>query len=166
MIHNVEGDILLSKAAAIAHGIAPADHFTNGLALSLRERFPAMVKDFRHYCRQSSPEPGEAWPWVGPREGGGSVCIVNLLTQEPSAVEGGLPGKATVPIVGRALKALARVVASEKLTSVALPRLATGVGGLVWADVEPLIGKHLGAAGIPVFVYKTFRPGVAAREAL
>ena len=42
MIYEVSGDILLSKAQAIAHGVAPNDHFTNGLALSLRERYPAL----------------------------------------------------------------------------------------------------------------------------
>ena len=46
----------------------------------------------------------------------------------------------------------------------ALPRLATGVGGLDWADVRPLIDKHLGSLGIPVYVYATFQPGVTAKE--
>ena len=50
MIHEIAGDILLSKAALIAHGIAPMDDFHSGLALALRERWPALYKDFRHYC--------------------------------------------------------------------------------------------------------------------
>ena len=36
MIQEVSGDILLSKAHAIAHGIAPNDDFHSGLALALR----------------------------------------------------------------------------------------------------------------------------------
>ena len=48
MIKDVEGDILLSRAEAIAHGVAPSDHFNTGLAHALREHFPVMVKDFRH----------------------------------------------------------------------------------------------------------------------
>ena len=51
MIKEVHGDILLSSAQAIAHGIAPNDHFDNDLALALRERWPAMAKDFRHHVR-------------------------------------------------------------------------------------------------------------------
>ncbi|MFX3658299.1 MAG: hypothetical protein ACN6I7_03995 [bacterium] len=50
MLKEVSGDILLSNAQVIAHGVAPGDHFNQGLALSLRERYPAMAKDFRHYC--------------------------------------------------------------------------------------------------------------------
>ncbi len=48
MIHEVTGDILLSGAHAIAHGVAPNDGFSSGLAHSLRERWPTMHKGFRH----------------------------------------------------------------------------------------------------------------------
>ena len=51
MLEEVAGDILLSKAQVIAHGVAPGDHFNQGLALALRERYPAMARDFRHYCQ-------------------------------------------------------------------------------------------------------------------
>lgn len=40
MIYEVSGDILLSEARAIAHGVAPNDNFATGLALSLREHWP------------------------------------------------------------------------------------------------------------------------------
>ena len=48
MIHELSGDILFSGAKAIAQGVAPNDDFLHGLALQLRERMPAMYKDFRH----------------------------------------------------------------------------------------------------------------------
>ncbi|MCC7271696.1 MAG: macro domain-containing protein [Alphaproteobacteria bacterium] len=166
MIREVEGDILLSRADAIAHGVAPFDHFASGLALALRERFPGMARDFRHYCQEAAPKPGAAWIWGGADRDGGSARIVNLLTQEPSKVTGGLPGKATLANVNHALKALARIAAEEKLTSIALPRLATGVGGLQWSDVAPLIATHLGGLGIPVIVYTTYRKGLHADEQL
>ena len=41
MLKEVAGDILLTKAEALAHGVAPNDNFANGLALALRERWPA-----------------------------------------------------------------------------------------------------------------------------
>lgn len=47
MIKEVAGDILLTKAQAIAHGIAPNDHYNSGLALSLREEWPAMYRTLR-----------------------------------------------------------------------------------------------------------------------
>ena len=61
---------------------------------------------------------------------------------------------------------LAKFVRDEKVQSLALPRLATGVGGLEWAQVEPLVKQHLGDLDIPVVVYETYRAGVQADEQL
>lgn len=160
MVKEVTGDILLTKAEAVAHGVAPNDNFGTGLALSLREQWPAMYKDFRHYCQTFTPKPGELWAWAGV----GGTRIVNLFTQEPPPSHGARPGKATIEHVNHCLKALAKVIETEKVKSVALPRLATGVGGLKWEDVKPLIEKHLGHLTIPVYVYTTFRPAVQAKE--
>jgi O-acetyl-ADP-ribose deacetylase (regulator of RNase III) len=158
MISEVEGDILLSKANAIAHGVAPNDPMNQGLALALHERYPAMHKDFHHWCHQQHGKPGDAWMWGG----AGGVRIVSLITQETG--HGHRPGKATLRDVGHALRALNKMVTSEGFSSLALPRLATGVGGLDWAEVKPLVTQHLGELAIPVFVYATYHPGVAARE--
>lgn len=159
MITKVSGDILLSDAQAIAHGVAPHDHFNQGLALALRERHPAMAKDFRHYCHQENPSAGHAWLWAGPER-----VIINLMTQDPAADNHAHPGKATAHNVTHALKELRRIIEEQGITSVALPRLATGVGGLEWADVEPLIESHLGDLRIPVIVYVTYEQGVKAAE--
>lgn len=159
MIKEVEGDILLSRADAIAHGVAPMDHFNSGLALSLREQWPQMYKDFRHFCHQGSVKSGAVWFWAGP-----NVKIFNLLTQEAPENEKSNPGKATLSYVGHALEKLADELKSNGIKSVALPRLATGVGGLKWEDVRPLIKKHLDGVGIPVYVYVTYHKGVKAAE--
>lgn len=159
MIKEVEGDILLTGADAIAHGVAPMDHFNSGLALSLRERWPQMYKDFRHYCHQDHPKPGSLWFWAGP-----NVKVFNLLTQEAPENDNSNPGKATVSVVGHALEILAKELKTNSIKSVALPRLATGVGGLKWEDVRPLIKRHLDGIGIPVYVYVTYHKGVKADE--
>jgi O-acetyl-ADP-ribose deacetylase (regulator of RNase III) len=167
MIREVEGDILLSKAQVIAHGIAPHDHFDSGLALALRERWPSMVRDYRHAAHARAPEPGGIWPWTGVDEHGGTRCIVNLITQTmlgtgPNAK----PGKATIENVGHCLRELVKYIQKEKVHSLALPRLATGVGALTWSEVKPIIEKHLGGLDIPVIVYETYRKGMAANEKL
>ena len=160
MIKEASGDILLSGAQVIAHGVAPGDHFASGLALALRERWPAMYKDFRHYCHGRSVEPGGLWTWGGTD----GVRIVSLFTQEPAAHEHAHPGKARLEHVSRALRELHRLVLTENFTSLALPRLATGVGGLEWPAVHALVETHLGRLEIPVTVYTTYRPGIKAAE--
>lgn len=166
MIHQLSGDLLLSKADLIAHGVAPHDDFKNGLALALREACPAMYKDFRHWCKQQNPKPGSLWQWQGVDQTGRHVRIVALLTQEPPGREGGHAGGARTEYVNRALHELKKLVEREHIGCIALPRLATGVGGLDWQHVLPLIQAQLGGLKIPVFVYADFKPGVAAAEPL
>ena len=167
MIREVAGDILLSQAQVIAHGIAPQDHFDIGLARSLHERWPSMVRDYRHAVHAKVIQPGEIWAWAGVDDHGKAVRIVNLITQDmlnqgPAAK----PGKATLQNVDHALKALVDYVQKEGVTSVALPRLATGVGGLDWSDVKPLIEKRFAGVAATVVVYETYRQGVKAEENL
>jgi O-acetyl-ADP-ribose deacetylase (regulator of RNase III) len=55
-------------------------------------------------------------------------------------------------------------VEKEKIRSLALPAIATGVGGLAWKDVKPVVWEKLSGLTIPVFVYGTYHSGVAASE--
>jgi len=160
MLHQVAGDILLSKAHAIAHGVAANDPMNQGLALSLHEQHPSMHKDFHRWCHQQHPKPGEAWVWGGTN----GVRVINLLTQEGGYGQGARPGKATTKAVNDSLKSLAKIVKKEGFTSLALPRLATGVGGLDWSEVEPLIERRLGELGIPVYIYTEYHAGQQAEE--
>ena len=117
MLIEVTGDILLSKAHAIAHGVAPGDHMDRGLALALRERWPAMAKDFRHFCHVKHPHAGGAWTWKS-SEG---QFIVSLLTQEPAASEKQHPGAAHLEHVNHALRELRHVIEQEQIVSIAPP---------------------------------------------
>ena len=160
MVHEVSGDLLLTKAEAIAHGVAPNDHFEHGLALSLRENWPSLAKDFRHYAHQTHPKPGEIWTWAGV----GGIRIFNLMTQEGDHGHGSKSGKATVANVNHCLKRLRHDVETSGIKSLAIPKLATGVGGLDWNEVKPLVHQYLGDLPINVYVYTTFKKGEAATE--
>ncbi|MFO1458883.1 MAG: macro domain-containing protein [Verrucomicrobiota bacterium] len=160
MIHHVSGDLLLSTSQAIAHGIAPNDHFDSGLALALRQDWPALYKDFRHYLHTAHPAAGGLWIWT--RADGRRV--INLFTQEPAPSEHARPGRATYHNLNLCLRELHKTVEKEGIRSLALPRLATGVGGLEWDQVEPLVRQHLGTLSIPVHIYTTYQKGVKAVE--
>jgi len=160
MLHEVSGDILLTRAQAIAHGVAPNDAFNQGLALGLRESWPAMYKDFRHFCQTTHPKAGTVWAWAG-AEG---TRVVSLFTQDAAYDHGAKPGRASAENLNHALKALRKWAETESVASLALPRLATGVGGMNWDEVRPLIEKHLGDLSIPVYVYVTYHQGEQASE--
>ncbi len=160
MIHELSGDILFSGAQAIVQGVAPNDDFHHGLALQLRERMPAMYKDFRHYCQTRHPKSGGLWTWAS----SDGRHIVNLFTQEAAYDHGSKPGHASLSNVNHALHALRAQLQKEKPGSIALPRLACGINGLDWEDVKPLIEKHLGDLSIPVYIYSNYQKGVKASE--
>jgi O-acetyl-ADP-ribose deacetylase (regulator of RNase III) len=159
MIHEIEGDILATKAAAIAHGVAANDPMTQGLAAALHQRYPAMHKDFHHWCRQQHPKPGSAWVWSG----AGGVRVINLITQDGGYEHGSKPQHATVSSVNHALRALRKLIVKEHIASVALPRLATGIGGLDWTQVRPLIDNQLGDIDAEIYLYHEPAPGKKPR---
>ena len=160
MIHEVKGDILLSHAQVIAHGVAPNDHFDQGLALSLREQWPAMVKDYRHFCRAMPLKSGDTWVWSGAI----NKRIVNLLTHEALHSQHNMSGRAKAEYISHALSELRYLLENERFTSLALPRLATGAGGMDWHEVRPLIEHHLGELALPIYIYTQYKKGVQAAE--
>jgi O-acetyl-ADP-ribose deacetylase (regulator of RNase III) len=160
MIHELNGDILFSSAKVIAQGVAPNDDFHHGLALQLRERMPAMYKDFRHHCQTTHPKSGGLWTWMS----SDGRFVVNLFTQDAAYDHGSKPGHATLSHVNHALHALRGFVEKEKVSSIALPRLACGINGLDWNDVRPLIDKQLGDLGITVYLYTHYQKGIKATE--
>ena len=151
---------MLTDADALAHGISPTDHFDSGLALTLRQDWPALYKDFRHWLHSAHPKPGELWVWSAAN----GKRIVNLYTQEAGHGEHSKPGRASYANLNHCLRELQQWVIKEKIQSLALPRLATGVGTLEWNQVQPLIQSHLGSLDIPIYIYTTFKKGVKADE--
>jgi O-acetyl-ADP-ribose deacetylase (regulator of RNase III) len=162
MIEFVTGDILKSKAQAIAHGVAPGEHFNQGLALSLREQWPSLYKDFRHYCHTQKVEEGTLWAW----KGAGGPIIYNLFTQQAAPSEESNPGSSSETYINNCLKNLTKTMKEQNIQSLAIPRLATGVGRMQWEVVKPLILKHFEGVDAKVFVYDKYQKGVQAQESL
>jgi O-acetyl-ADP-ribose deacetylase (regulator of RNase III) len=160
MIKEVTGDILLTKAEALVHGVAVNDNFKQGLALSLREAWPSFYKDFRHFCHSGSAKTGSLWSWKGP----GKPWVISLFTQNEAPFEGVNPGKATVENINHALHALKKEISEKKLKSIAITKLATGVGGLDWNNVSPIIKDVLKDMAVTVYVYSHYEKGKTAVE--
>ena len=96
--------------------------------------------------------------------GAGNVRIINLLTQEGGYEHGARPGKATVSHVNHCLRELVKMIKKENITSLALPKIATGVGGLEWSEVWPMIQDKLSELDIPVYVYTRYQKDMQAIE--
>jgi len=148
----VEGDLFLSRAQTLAHGVNCRGKMGKGIAVEFRRRFPDMYQEYRRRCHHRLLKPGGYYlekttdPWV-----------LNLATQDRV-------GGAELAFVASCLQLLAQQHDREGITSIAMPRIAAGLGGLVWQDVKELIQRVAGPLPITVVVYEDFVPGLAAAE--
>ena len=90
--------------------------------------------------------------------------IINLLTHEALHSQGSGPGGARTEYLNQALRELRYLLEYDRFTSLALPRLATGAGGLDWDVVRPLVAHHLGELELPIYIYTCYEKGVQAAE--
>jgi len=92
--------------------------------------------------------------------------IVNLMAQEPaeSRSSQGHPGKASISNLNHCLKKLAAMIETDEIDRIAIPRLATGVGGLNWEEVQESINQYLGDSKATVYVYTQYNKGEKAAE--
>ncbi len=159
MIYEVEGDLMLSRAEVIVQGVGTFDPMTTGLSRKLHERFPSMVEEYRAWCEEENPEPGQLWMWDQP----GKLSIINLITHEgdddPTRLR-----RADKIALNRSLKALNAFYYEKRFKSMAMPMVGTGEYGLDWTDVRDMMHAQLGDLLIPIFVYTKQLDGQIAYE--
>jgi O-acetyl-ADP-ribose deacetylase (regulator of RNase III) len=153
MIKEVYGNILLSNSDAIVQGVAPEEKFTSGLAASVKEKWPAIEKDFRQYCAQGQLKPGDLWVW---RNTDG-LDVLNLVIH-------GNKNETSIDSLDRGLGQLVEYLKLQNLQSLAMPKIGTDVGDFDWREVKPLIERHLAPLEIPVYLYTIFNKNIAGVE--
>lgn len=132
-IQFISGDLFVNrfKAEAFAHGCNCAGSMGAGIAVGFKERYPAMFEEYKSRCKAKPPTfaMGSAFLW---REAG-KPAVFNLGTQPR-------PGRgATYDAVEAALRAMRTIAEKESITSIAMPRIAAGYGGLSWKKVKAQI---------------------------
>ncbi len=131
-IVNRTGDVFTSSAEALAHGVNLWGVMGAGIAKTMAERFPEMLPLYKAACRDGSLPPGGCQ--VLSTTSGVYVC--NLATQVK-------PGSnARLKWVDMALLKMYNRLELRGLTSVAIPQIGCGIGGLEWSEVHPVIERH------------------------
>lgn len=146
-IKFVSGDLFQSDAQTIGHGCNSRGRMGAGIAVEFKRRYPVMFQEYRRRCHKSEFRPGvvylykDAAPWV-----------LNLATQDSSY-------GATLEYVELCLRNFAEHYEEWGVTSLALPRIGAGLGGLDWDDVKSLLVLYLGPLKLSVTVYEEFVGG-------
>jgi hypothetical protein len=119
-----------------------------GIALQVKNAFPDNFKAYQRACRHQEVVPGrmfvfETGTMTNPR------FIINFPTKRHWR------GKSRLGDIELGLQALAHFIRDQGISSVAIPPLGSGLGGLNWNDVRPRIQAALSdLEGVEVLVYE------------
>jgi O-acetyl-ADP-ribose deacetylase (regulator of RNase III)/uncharacterized protein YwgA len=129
MLKVLVGDIFTSTAQTLVNTVNCVGVMGKGVALEFKKRFPAMFDDYAHRCEQKLVKLGE--PYLYQDISG--VRIINFPTKDHWRS----PSRLGDIEIG--LSYLTTHLGEWNVTSLALPPLGCGNGGLEWSQVGPLI---------------------------
>lgn len=143
MIHYIEyGDIFeISGVTSYAHGCNCAGAMGKGIALQFRAKFPAMYTEYKQLCVAGKFTPGDVYVYNY-----GRGYVFNLGTQATWRT------KAKLEYIEKSIERMMGIAEVSDVSSIALPAIGAGLGGLVWEDVKQLLEK-VAAQHISVDLY-------------
>lgn len=142
MIRYQHGNLLDSQAQTLVNTVNCVGIMGKGVALEFRRRFPKMYKDYLRMCEDGLVRPGEPYCYSG-----SGHQIINFPTKDHWR------SRSRLADIDRGLSILRTHYVDWNITSLALPPLGCGNGGLNWSEVRPLIEHYLGELPIDVEVY-------------
>jgi O-acetyl-ADP-ribose deacetylase (regulator of RNase III) len=147
MISEETGNLLDAPADALVNTVNTAGVMGKGLALQFKQAYPANFHAYRVACHHGEVSLGRMFVYE-PGVPGQPRYLVNFPTK------GHWRDRSDLGNVRDGLADLRRVILDRAITSIAVPPLGCGNGGLDWRDVRPLIAEALGdLPGVRVLVY-------------
>ncbi|MDR2849240.1 MAG: macro domain-containing protein [Verrucomicrobiota bacterium] len=137
MISFRKGDLFDSDVEAYVNTVNCVGVMGRGVALQFKKRFPDNFKTYEKVCKQGKMIPGkmlvyEASGTVNPKH------IINFPTKRHWR------GASRMEDIDAGLQDLLNVIQTKKITSIALPPLGCGLGGLDWNVVRARMESVLG----------------------
>lgn len=154
MMREEHGNLLDADAVALVNTVNTVGVMGKGIALQFKRAFPDNYKAYKRACDVGDVELGHMFIWdAGALAPDGPRYVINFPTKRHWR------SKSTLADIQAGLEDLVRQIKDLSITTVAVPPLGCGHGGLRWAEVRPLI---VAAFEQPVRTAGPFR--VAARR--
>lgn len=152
MIEWTRGDILKDDSEAIVNTVNCVGVMGRGIALQFKNAWPENFKAYAAACLRAEVQPGRMFIFdtghlTHPR------YIINFPTKRHWR------GKSRIEDIESGLEALVTQVRERGITSVAIPPLGSGLGGLDWNEVRPRVEAAL--AAVPEVRVRVFEPNGA-----
>ncbi|NRB42448.1 MAG: macro domain-containing protein [Pseudomonadales bacterium] len=148
MITYTQGNLLDSPAEALVNTVNTVGVMGKGIALMFKERFEKNMLDYAKACKNGEVVTGtmfvtETGELMGPK------WIVNFPTKRHWRT------KSKIEWVIDGLHYLRRFILENQVSSIAVPPLGAGNGGLKWSEVKPHVEEILGDLnGVEVIVFE------------
>ena len=137
MIEYKIGDIFKEDVAALVNSVNCVGIMGRGIALQFKTAFPENFKAYAEACKRDEVQPGrmfvfETGQLTNPR------YIINFPTKRHWR------GKSRIEDIEAGLHSLVQEISERSIRSIAFPPLGSGLGGLEWSSVRPLIDAAFG----------------------
>lgn len=157
MIQYKIGNLLDSKADALVNTVNTVGVMGKGIALQFKNRFPDNFKIYATACKNKNLSVGQLLVTEEETLHAGKKIIINFPTKtnwrSPSEYQ----------YITDGLIELIQVIQEKKITSIAIPPLGAGNGGLDWNKVKQLLEQHLAAVDCDIYIYE---PNASVQEVL
>lgn len=132
MIDLKTGNLLLENAEALVNTVNCVGVMGKGIALQFKRAYPANFREYEKACKRSEVQPGRMF--IFPT---GNLFNPKYIINFPTKRH--WKGKSKIEDIQSGLVALVEQVQQLGITSIAIPPLGCGNGGLDWDVVKPLI---------------------------
>lgn len=132
MISYEKGDLFNDSAEALVNAVNTVGVMGKGLAYQFKERFPENFEQYRVACKKGELSVGKVF-YVELKGSEQPQYILNFPTKAHWR------GKSKIEYISEGVSDLVRLVQELGISSVAVPALGSGLGGLPWSQVEKVI---------------------------
>jgi O-acetyl-ADP-ribose deacetylase (regulator of RNase III) len=148
MLEFVKGDFFKFDADVRINTVNCVGVMGAGVALAFKNKYPAMFKEYLKDCKAGVIKPGLPSVWKNDDMFTKEIEIINFPTKDhwrkPSEYE----------YVENGLKWLSEYLQQKSYSTITLPALGCGHGGLDWGSVKHLIENHLGDSKHKILVFE------------
>lgn len=131
MLTYTTGDLLKSGAEALVNTVNCEGYMGKGIAYQFKLQFPKNNEDYVRACKSGALAIGKLHYYKEKDK-----TIINFPTKNRWRE------KSHMEYIGKGLDQLVVLIQNLDLSSIAIPPLGSGNGGLIWAEVKLLIEKN------------------------
>ena len=143
---DAHGNLLKADVEALANSVNTVGVMGKGIALQFKDAFPANFKAYEAACKKKAVRLGKVFVFDN-----GQLTLPRWIINFPT--KGHWRAKSRIRDVADGLDNLRDVIEEVEISSIALPPLGCGHGGLDWDEVRSLIKERLGDLDVIVHLY-------------